>query len=101
MKIGFRKVRSPKLRAKRNDRRRRRRTDPFLQQPRKTRKDGQRFAPVGDGFSMHGAKRRVNTDEEFTRTLREDLKHPEKESKGRLRRVLKRVWRTLLRKEKP
>ena len=91
MKDGFRKIRSPKLQAKRNERRRRRRTDPLLQGPKK---------PVKDRFTLHAVKRRLKTDAEYKAKLTEELKTTPGRKPGggswkALRGALHRVWNQL------
>jgi hypothetical protein len=105
VKDGVHKLRSPLLTAKRRDRRRRRKVDPFLQQPRGTRKDGRPWAK-NDGFSMHAAKRRLGTDEQFGQAvgniiIEAPTAPTQKIAKQRIRKALKRVWNLLRGKETP
>jgi hypothetical protein len=90
MKNGWRKIRSPKLRAKRNERRRRRRTDPLLKGPRH---------PRGNDFSLHAAKRRLKTDTVYKAQLTEVLRTTPGRKPGdgwrALRASLRRVWELL------
>lgn len=102
--FGSTKHRSPKLRAKRLERRRRNKT--LLPNPN---------VPV-DKFTVHGAKRRLDTDAEYAAVLLAEFRATTKEqlkklfdkkgyekdyprTMGKFRGALRHVWALLRRKE--
>lgn len=85
----WQKVRTPKMKAKRNERRRRRRTDPLLQGPKK---------PIKGRFTMHAVKRALPAEYAQAQAINA-VNFPSKESfraRSSLRKYIRALWDKLM-----
>lgn len=88
----WQKIKTPKMREKRNERRRRRRTDPLLQGPKKPKK------PRKGRFTMHAAKRALPEQCKAAVVAANDMAVPTKLRlcrKRNLREYIRALWNKL------